>query len=62
MNFISWLEKRIQENLKRIDVLNGVKCRVSANFINDAKNLKLMLNLIAFLKKAVRNSSEVINI
>jgi hypothetical protein len=38
LNFIKWLEKRIVENKKRLDLFDQLRCRSNSNFIGDAKN------------------------
>ncbi|CAD8063786.1 unnamed protein product [Paramecium sonneborni] len=58
LSYISWLEKRIKENNQRLQRLDVNRCESNANFINDIKNSKKTLNLIAFLRRAVKNAKE----
>ncbi|CAD8150982.1 unnamed protein product [Paramecium octaurelia] len=58
LSYISWLEKRIKENNERLQRLDVNRCESNANFINDIKNSKKTLNLIAFLRRAVKNAKE----
>ncbi|CAD8155254.1 unnamed protein product [Paramecium octaurelia] len=58
LSYINWLEKRIKENNERLQRLDVNRCESNANFINDIKNSKKTLNLIAFLRRAVKNAKE----
>ncbi|CAK75539.1 unnamed protein product (macronuclear) [Paramecium tetraurelia] len=58
LSYINWLEKRIKENNERLSRLDVNRCESNANFINDIKNSKKTLNLIAFLRRAVKNAKE----
>ncbi|CAD8150296.1 unnamed protein product [Paramecium pentaurelia] len=58
LSYISWLEKRIKENNERLSRLDINRCESNSNFINDIKNSKKTLNLIAFLRRAVKNAKE----
>lgn len=43
--------------MQRLDIN---RCESNANFINDIKNSKKTLNLIAFLRRAIKNAKEVL--
>ncbi|CAD8132053.1 unnamed protein product [Paramecium octaurelia] len=58
LSYINWLEKRIKENNERLQRLDVNRCESNSNFINDIKNSKKTLNLIAFLRRAVKNAKE----
>ncbi|CAD8059854.1 unnamed protein product [Paramecium primaurelia] len=58
LSYINWLEKRIKENNERLQRLDINRCESNSNFINDIKNSKKSLNLIAFLRRAVKNAKE----
>ncbi|CAD8057557.1 unnamed protein product [Paramecium sonneborni] len=58
LSYISWLEKRIKENNERLQRLDINRCESNSNFINDIKNSKKTLNLIAFLRRAIKNAKE----
>ncbi|CAD8063088.1 unnamed protein product [Paramecium sonneborni] len=58
LSYINWLEKRIKENNERLQRLDINRCESNANFINDIKNSKKTLNLIAFLRRAIKNAKE----
>lgn len=58
-SFINWLQKRIKENNARLQRLDVNRCESNANFIQDVKNSKKILNMIAFLRRAIKGAKEV---
>ena len=52
-HYIEWIGNRIQENIDRVNKLETARCDASKTYVNGLKNDKIMLKLIAFLRKAV---------
>jgi len=57
-NYIEWLIKRLDENDKRVKLLENNRCDGNANYIEGLKNNKITLRLVLFLKAAVQAADE----
>lgn len=58
LNFINWLERRIKENNARLKLLDENRCEHNSNHINHLKNNKMFLNMIRFLRRAIKNANQ----